>query len=109
VLASGIVGKQSVQQWGQWGPMRGLPVMKRTLSVYTEVQLRFWRAKEEREKRARETSRREVDGRAGHNQHTYRQEVSLGRVQLHNWSHGVGARPNLLIRRAGVRPSSRCA
>jgi hypothetical protein len=37
LLASGIVGKQSVQQWGQWGPMRGLPVMKRTLSVYTEV------------------------------------------------------------------------
>jgi hypothetical protein len=28
----------------------------------------FWRAKEEREKRVRETSRREADGRAGHNQ-----------------------------------------
>jgi hypothetical protein len=33
LLASGIVGQQSVQQWDQWGPMRGLPVMKRTLSV----------------------------------------------------------------------------
>jgi hypothetical protein len=59
VLASGIVGQQSVQQWDQWGPMRGLPVMKRTLSVCTEVQLRLWTAKEEIERRESERPRDE--------------------------------------------------
>jgi hypothetical protein len=78
MLASGIVGQQSVQQWDQWGPMRGLPVMKRTLSVCTEVQLLLWRAKEEREKRVRETSRREVDCRAGHNQRAQGQDTCDG-------------------------------
>jgi hypothetical protein len=46
-------------------------------------QLRFWRAKEERQKRVRETSRREVDGRAGHNQHELRKD-NQGTIDLSN-------------------------